>query len=69
MSFKDKNPHIQSFILSMVPDAEGLVTSKRCATCSRPDPTKGIDDEMSKREFEISGMCINCQDVEFDPES
>ena len=69
MAFHDKDPKIQAFILKTVPDAEGLITSKRCAVCSSPDPTKALKDEISRQEFEISGMCQKCQDRVFDSES
>lgn len=69
MSFNDKHPNIQEFILSIAPNAEGLRTGKSCSICSKPDPTKGLDDDLSVREFKISGMCKECQDEIFDPES
>lgn len=35
----------------------------RCPTCNAE--IEGFRDEVSKREFEISGMCQKCQDVVF----
>lgn len=37
-----------------------------CPTCSKMfDPQIEFKDELSKREFQISGMCQECQDEVF----
>lgn len=33
-----------------------------CPTCGKPVNVKAFRDELSKREFKISGMCQECQD-------
>ncbi len=38
--------------------------------CSQGDhPTGEFRDELSRKEFEISGMCQSCQDLFFEPET
>jgi len=64
--FKDKAPLIKDFILSLSSNPVGLLTGATCSTCHRQDPTKGLDDAKSLREFEISGMCKKCQASVFD---
>ena len=67
--FKDKAPLIKDFILNLSNNPVGLLTGATCSMCHRQDPTKGLDDALSLREFEISGMCKKCQDSVFDTEA
>ena len=41
------------------------VESGKCATCGKPICTDDFKDELSRREFTISGMCQKCQDEVF----
>jgi RNase P subunit RPR2 len=36
-----------------------------CPTCRKPIKKKDLRDDLSKREFDISGMCQECQDSVF----
>lgn len=61
-----KSPEIEDLLCSMFPDRakEGV-----CATCSSTRVTpEDFKDALSRREFEISKMCQNCQDSVFEPE-
>lgn len=42
-----------------------IVATGQCMTCS--DKATGFRDELSAREYEISGMCQKCQDGFFGP--
>ena len=42
-----------------------LVEQGLCPTCSKPIKEDEFRDELSKREFKISGMCQECQDKIF----
>lgn len=36
-----------------------------CPTCGVPNPEQTITDELSKKEFDITGMCQSCQNKVF----
>jgi hypothetical protein len=47
----------------------GLISSAaKCPTCSKEFYPEQLRDSLSKREFEISGMCQKCQDKTFTPQ-
>lgn len=48
-----------SFSITGKPRSPGM-----CPTCG--EPVTGFRDELSKKEFEISGMCQGCQSSIFD---
>lgn len=37
-----------------------------CPFCGRPVDTSSFKDDLSIKEFKISGLCQNCQDYFFD---
>ena len=41
------------------------IESDTCSNCS--GPAEEFTDELSKREFTISGLCQKCQDIAFAP--
>jgi hypothetical protein len=43
-----------------------LVDQHRCPTCGNFIRTQEFKDELSVREFQISGMCQKCQDSVFE---
>lgn len=45
------------------PEAPGLIRSSICPTCM--GPAGEFRDSLSRKEFEISGMCQKCQDGVF----
>jgi hypothetical protein len=44
------------------------VKAGNCPFCSKPVELDTFRDELSLKEFKISGMCQKCQDSFFDPE-
>lgn len=44
-------------------DINASIVTKVCTLCKRP--ATDFRDELSKKEFEISGMCQDCQDEVF----
>ena len=59
-----RSPQLQQFIDSMAVDVFGWDGDpKHCRTCN--SPIGEFRDEISAREFEISGMCQDCQDKTF----
>ena len=59
-----RSPQLQQFIDSMAVKLLGWDGDpKHCHTCN--SPIGEFRDEISAREFEISGMCQDCQDKTF----
>ena len=54
-------------ILKMVgmKDKVDMVEHGFCPTCSKPVSSLEFRDALSKKEYEISGMCQSCQDSVF----
>ena len=47
-------------------DREKSIKSNQCVFCFKTiDPDTEFQDEISKREFTISGLCSKCQDKTF----
>lgn len=46
---------------------EENLDSDRCPLCGHPDPKTTIRDSISMQEFNISGLCQQCQDRGFAP--
>lgn len=48
------------------PDSKGLVASQASATCTLcPNSADTFRDDLSRKEYRISGMCQQCQDSTF----
>tara|TARA_R110002050_G_scaffold27377_1_gene71325 strand:- start:230 stop:439 length:210 start_codon:yes stop_codon:yes gene_type:complete len=61
-----KSPAINSFLDSLLPqgrDRVKLIQKDLCVTCL--GHAKEFTNELSKREYAISGMCQTCQDKVF----
>jgi hypothetical protein len=61
-----KSPAINSFLDSLLPqgrDRVKLIHNDQCVTCL--GDAKEFTNELSKREYTISGMCQTCQDKVF----
>jgi len=64
MAFKDKSIAMQSLVRAAAPYGKNLGQDQvACALCNKPALT--FKDELSKKEFGISGMCQDCQDAFF----
>lgn len=64
----ERTKKIQDFIDSFVKEKTGRTLSesqekKSCAWCR--EKIKGFKDELSKKEYSISGLCQKCQDKTF----
>ena len=46
-------------------DRRKAITSKTCATCGSGVTRNSFRDELSLKEFHITGMCQKCQDKTF----
>ncbi len=47
-------------------DREIIIRTNKCMTCD--EDAKEFRDDLSRKEYTISGMCQNCQDTTFNPE-
>lgn len=50
----------------LFPEETALVRHGRCPWCKEGVDPKGFRDELSRKEFRISGLCQGCQDSFFD---
>ena len=58
-----KAPELDDLLAAhMGVDRREAVASKRCATCGNAVLLTSFKDELSLKEFHISGMCQYCQD-------
>lgn len=46
-------------------DAVKAIEAKKCPFCKKPINDKDFRNPISKKEFEISGLCQSCQDSVF----
>lgn len=46
-------------------DAVKAIEAKKCPFCKKTINEKDFRNEKSKREFQISGLCMSCQDSVF----
>lgn len=61
-------PRPNALIKKLFPGQAKLAESGKCPVCGRPvDPSKFRDD-LSRREFNISGLRPDCQDEAFEGE-
>ena len=49
----------------LFPDYLKLVDSGKCPFCRKPIDFRDFKDEVSRKEFEISGLCRSCQNETF----
>lgn len=63
LPFENKSQPIKDLIEAVFPGTLAAVASGKCPVCKN---TIGeFRDSLSKREYEISGLCQNCQDEIF----
>ena len=63
-----KSPEISDFINSLltINTREFAITEGLCATCKATDiEISSFTDDLSVKEYQISGMCQKCQDSVF----
>jgi hypothetical protein len=57
---KDENPKVATQLSEML----HLVSEGNCPFCKKPGPFE-FKNELSQKEFKISGLCQSCQDKFF----
>lgn len=68
MAIKDKAPEVLLMMEAILPGSVERVLSDtpKCPFCGRGvNKEKDFVDDLSRREFEISGLCQKCQDDTF----
>ena len=63
LPMSDKTPAMRNFIESVFPGTKAAIASRHCPCCG--NPITNLRDELSRREFRISGMCQSCQNSVF----
>ena len=59
----ERDPVIQNFLENVFPEETKRVKEGKCPFCGKKiNPETEFKDDLSKKEFEISGMCQACQD-------
>ena len=61
----DKAPEIEK-ILNLLFGRTESIESKTCVFCGKPVDLDSFEDEVSLKEFHISGICQTCQNDTFD---
>jgi hypothetical protein len=59
----NKTPEMRKAIEGIFPGTMAAIDKELCPTCG--EPIAGFRDELSLREYKISGMCQACQDSVF----
>lgn len=60
----EKNPEINNFVSNIAgKDRVKTITNNTCMFCD--DPDLDFRDELSRKEYRISGLCQHCQDTVF----
>tara|TARA_R110002020_G_scaffold36368_1_gene109199 strand:+ start:1480 stop:1698 length:219 start_codon:yes stop_codon:yes gene_type:complete len=64
MKATQKDPKIDQFIFSMMGrDRTATISAGECVTCdSQGNTSTSFTDDISRKEYSISGMCQSCQD-------
>lgn len=63
---QNKSVAMKSAIEAMFPGTMAAIDAGNCPTCRKAINMKDFKDELSKKEFQISGMCQECQDEVFE---
>ena len=58
-----KSQEVKNLIEAVFPGTAKAIAEKRCPTCQKA--LGKFRDQLSAREYEISGMCQECQDSVF----
>ena len=62
-----KHPAIEATILAAGFNRKKAITEKSCVFCNKEVTLDSFKDELSLKEFHISGICQPCQDETFKP--
>lgn len=59
-----KHPDIDNLLTSLTgKDRQSTIIENKCVFCKNPN--FDFRDDISRREYQISGMCVTCQDKVF----
>lgn len=58
----ERDPKLQEFIDNLFPIEAERIKGGKCPFCGETINMDDFKDDLSRREFEISGMCQKCQD-------
>lgn len=59
---KLQKPDLNKPAFTIFPDKAKLVRASLCALCEEPITSTEFKDDLSRKEYGISGMCQACQD-------
>lgn len=63
----ERDPIIQEFIEKVFPEETQRIKEGKCPFCGKNINVENeFHDDLSRREFKISGMCQSCQDDFFE---
>lgn len=60
-----RTPAMQQALNDLFPEQERNVRLGLCASCGCNPSIQGFEDALSRKEFEISGLCQKCQNEVF----
>jgi hypothetical protein len=60
-----KKPDLNKPVFKIFSDKAKLVEQGRCSVCAKKIIEEDFIDELSKKEYSISGMCAKCQSKTF----
>lgn len=64
--FAEKHPQVDAFIQNLMgKNRTKIIMNGHCMTCNNEFVTDNLRDEISEKEYSISGMCQECQDKAF----
>tara|TARA_R100001082_G_scaffold99643_1_gene68448 strand:- start:1334 stop:1558 length:225 start_codon:yes stop_codon:yes gene_type:complete len=58
-------PDLSKPIFTLMPHLADRIIDNRCAVCCSPISPDEFKNDLSKKEYSISGMCQKCQDAIF----
>ena len=60
-----QKPDLNKPVFKIYPNKKKLVLEGKCATCGKEIKEEDFRNQISKREYSISGTCQECQDKVF----
>ena len=60
-----QKPNLNKPVFKMFPEQKKLVEQGKCPICSKEIKETDFEDDLSKKEFTIAGMCQECQHKTF----
>jgi hypothetical protein len=60
-----KKPDLDKPAFKLFPDFSLDVVLNKCPFCKKEIKEEDFPDELSKKEYSVSGLCATCQDLQF----